>query len=221
MVATIDGPAGVGKSTIARCVADSCGFLYLNSGSFYRAITWAVLRSRQNPEDSAAILAVASECNLDMRDGALSLDGRIVEQEIHTDEVDRWVARHSSIPEVRDVVNRELRRLSQGRDVVADGRDMGTVVFPLAEIKVFLDATVETRAERRFKQGTSRLSLEEISRAIAERDRVDRSKAVGRLDVAPGALYIETSHLTIPQVCDRVAQAILVRKNHLGDTRRV
>ena len=221
MVVAIDGPAGVGKSTVAQEVARAAGFLYLNSGSFYRAVTLAVLESNADPEDREKVIAAARAARLEMRDGSLALNGRDVEAAIRSDTVDRWVARHSSIPEVRDIVNRGLRRLADGRDVVMDGRDIGTVVFPNAEVKIFLDADVKTRAGRRFNQGTSGMALAEIERGIAERDRVDRSKAVGRLDMAKDALYMDTSHLTIHEVCERVNQAILLKKNNLGDTRRI
>jgi cytidylate kinase len=221
MVVAIDGPAGVGKSTVAREVARKVGFLYLNSGSFYRAVTWAVLGSGGDPENPSDVIDAARASRLEMRDGSLTLNGQDVEAAIHSDGVDRWVARHSSILEVRQIVNRRLRRIADGKDVVSDGRDIGTVVFPDAEVKVFLDADVKIRAGRRFRQGVSGLTLEEIERGIAERDRVDRSKAVGRLDMAKDAMYVDSSHLTIQQVCERVIQAILLRKNNLGDTRRV
>jgi cytidylate kinase len=217
----IDGPAGVGKSTVAKEVARKIGFLYLNSGSFYRAVTLAVLESGSDPEDPERVVSAARAGRFEIRNGSLVLNGKDVEAAIRSDAVDRWVARHSSLPEVREIVNRGLRRLAEGRDVVMDGRDIGTAVFPDAEVKIFLDADVKTRAARRFNQGTSRMALEEIERGIAERDRVDRSKAVGRLDIAKDALYVDTSHLTIQQVCERVNQAILLKKNNLGDTRRV
>lgn len=217
----IDGPAGVGKSTVAQEVARTAGFLYLNSGSFYRAVTLAVLESGADPEDPRKVVAAARAAHLEMRDGSIVLNGMDVDAEIRADAVDRWVARHSSIPEVRDIVNVGLRRLADGQDVIMDGRDIGTVVFPRAEVKIFLDADVKTRAARRFNQGTSGMSLAEIERGIAERDRVDRTKAVGRLDMAKDALYVDTSHLTIHEVCERVTQAILLKKNNLGDTRRI
>jgi cytidylate kinase len=220
MVVAIDGPAGVGKSTIARQVAAAAGFLYINSGSFYRAITLAVLRSGRSPADLDGVLGVARSCSLELGADGLILDGSPVEGLLHTDEVDRWVAPHSSIPELREIVNSRLRRIAQGRDVVVEGRDIGTVVFPGAACKVFLDADVETRASRRHAQGTSGLSREALQQAIAERDRVDRSKPTGRLAAAPDAILIDTSHLTISEVCARVRGAILERKNNPGDNRR-
>jgi cytidylate kinase len=221
MVVAIDGPAGVGKSTVARKCAETAGFLYINSGSFYRAITLAVLSQGCPPEDPAAVLAAARACTLDIRDGRLLLDGRDVEDRLHSDEIDSWVAAHSAIPEVRQIVNRRLRQIATERNVVVEGRDIGTVVFPGAELKVFLDADVSTRAGRRHEQGTSSLTLSEIQKTIQERDLVDRNKATGRLVPAADALRIDTSLLTIDQVCERVAGAILVSRNNPGDTRRL
>jgi cytidylate kinase len=221
MVVAIDGPAGVGKSTVSRRCAETAGFLYINSGSFYRAITLAVLDRDLSPEDPAAVLSTARSCRLDIRDGRLLLDGRDVEDRLHSDSVDTWVAAHSSIPEVRTIVNRRLREIAAARDVVVEGRDIGTVVFPDADVKVFLDADVATRAGRRHEQGTSTLTLPEIEKSIQERDLVDRNKPAGRLAAAVDALRIDTSLLTIQQVCERVAEAILVSRNNPGDTRRL
>jgi cytidylate kinase len=221
MVVAIDGPAGVGKSTVARRSAAAAGFLYLNSGSFYRAVTLAVLDRGVRPDDDAAVLAAARASQLDMQDGMLTLDGRAVDERLHADAVDAWVARHSAIPEVRAIVNRRLREIAAERDVVVEGRDIGTEVFPRAELKVFLDADVATRAARRHAQGVSGLSLEQLTKTIADRDHVDRTKPTGKLAAAADALHLDTSHLTIEQVCDRVRAAILVGRNNPGDTRRL
>jgi cytidylate kinase len=220
MVVAIDGPAGVGKSTVARQAAAAAGFQYINSGSFYRAITLAVLMSGRPPGDLAGVLDAARTCRLELVEGGLALDGRLVEELLHTDEVDLWVAPHSSIPELRDIVNARLRGIAAGRDVVVEGRDIGTVVFPGAECKIFLDADVATRAARRHAQGVSGLSRAELEKAIEERDRVDRAKPTGRLEAAPGAILVDTSHLTISEVCARVRGAILECKNNPGDNRR-
>jgi cytidylate kinase len=219
VVVAIDGPAGVGKSTVARRSAAEAGFLYVNSGSFYRAITLAVLGSASPPDDTEAVLRVARACTLEIRNGRLHLDGRDVEDLLHSDSVDAWVATHSALPEVRAIVNSRLREIVAADDVVVEGRDIGTVVFPRAELKIFLDADVSTRAARRRDQGTSRLSFREIENAIRTRDHVDRNKPAGRLVPASDALHIDTSHLTIQQVCERVREAILVSRNNPGDIR--
>ena len=219
MVVAIDGPAGVGKSTVARRSAEEAGFLYINSGNFYRAITLAVLESGVRPEDTAAVLATARRCRLDIGPGGLQLDGETVEDRLHSDSVDRWVAPHSAIPEVREIVNARIRDIASRSDSVVEGRDIGTVVFPRADVKIFLDADVATRAGRRHVQGTSGLSREEIQKTIQERDRLDRNKPGGRLAAAVDAVQIDTSLLTIQQVCERVRSAILVSKNNPGDIR--
>jgi cytidylate kinase len=221
MVVAIDGPAGVGKSTVARRCAEAVGFLYVNSGSFYRAITLAVLDAGSAPDDAAAVIAVARGCRLELRDGQLTLDRRNVEDKLRSDAVDAWVAPHSALPQVREIVNSRLHEIAAKGDVVVEGRDIGTVVFPGAEVKIFLDADVTTRAARRHDQGTSVLPLAEIEKAINERDLVDRNKPAGRLAAAPDALHIDTSLLTIEQVCERVRSAILVSRNNPGDTRRL
>jgi len=219
VLVAIDGPAGVGKSTVARQCARHAGFLYINSGNFYRAITLAVLEREVDPADSAAVIGVAREVRLDVDGAELLLDGRAVDRQLHGDAVDARVAAVSSIPEVRQVVNRRIREVAAGRDAVVEGRDIGTVVFPSADVKVFLDADIETRAARRHEQGVSRRSLAETRVAIGRRDTVDRTKPVGALLAAPDALRIDTSLLTIQQVCERVNQAILVSRNNPGDIR--
>jgi cytidylate kinase len=222
MVVALDGPAGAGKSSVSRRVAELAGFAWLNSGSFYRAVTWAVLSRGRDPADRDAVIRTACDIRLALdADGGLTVDGRPVEHLLRSDAVDAWVARHSAIGEVRAAVNRRLREIADAGNVVVDGRDIATVVFPDAEVKVFLDADVATRARRRHDQGTSRMTLEEIEQSIAERDRFDRGKAEAPLAVAPGALLLDTSHLTIEEVCERVLDAIRGKNLTLGDKRQV
>jgi cytidylate kinase len=208
MVIAIDGPAGVGKSSVANMVSREFGAFYLNSGNFYRAVTLSVLNSGADPVDDDVVIRVARSIDVALIDGRLFLDGVDVDEELHTDRVDRWVAQHSAIVPVRHAVNTKLRNVARTIDIVAEGRDMTTVVFPEAEFKVFLDASPEVRARRRFLQGVSTLSIEEIERGIKERDDIDRNKPEGSLKVADDALYIDTSDLTIEQVCDRVLRYI-------------
>jgi cytidylate kinase len=222
MVVALDGPAGAGKSSVARRVAEQAGFAWLNSGSFYRAVTLAVLEGGADPADREAVVRTARRARLSLDgQGGVTVDGRPVEHLLRSDEVDEWVARHSAIGEVRAAVNRRLRDAAAARDVVVDGRDIATVVFPDAEVKIYLDADVATRARRRHAQGTSARSLADIERSIAERDRFDRGKAVAPLAVAPGAQIVDTSDLTIEEVCERVLDAIRVNKLTRGDKRQV
>jgi cytidylate kinase len=208
MVVAIDGPAGAGKSTIAKKIAEQSRMFYLNSGNFYRAITFSVLQNRVDPLDEKKIIDEAKKCSLSLDNGRMHLNGVDIEEELHTDAVDRWVAEHSAIVDVRHVVNKKLREVSKDIDVVAEGRDITTVVFPDADLKVYLDATPEVRAKRRFDQGTSKLSYQEIVENIKKRDKIDKNKPFGSLTIAPDAFYLDTSDLTIDQVCDKVVDKI-------------
>ncbi len=219
MIVAIDGPAGVGKSTISMCVAKRSGFIYVNSGNFYRAITKAILNHGFAHGDGDAqlerdkLINIARNCSIEIIDGRIFLDGSDVNDLLHTDEIDRYVALHSSIPEIRVVVNDKLRRAVDEKDAIVEGRDIGTVVFPDAEVKIFLQANLEIRAKRRYLQGTSSLSFEELKRSIEERDKIDSNKAFGKLEKAKGSVLIDTSDLTIEQVCERVINEILKKQN--------
>ncbi len=215
MVIAIDGPAGSGKSTIARKVAESLGFCYVNSGNLYRALTLRAIRRGLDAKEAEAVLACAREARIEYRSGKLRLDGEEVEELLHSAEVDALVAQVSAIPPLRDIVNAHVRRIAGSLDAVVEGRDMTTVVFPDADLKFFLDASPDSRARRRFEQGVSEASLEEISRNIEMRDAIDRSKSVGSLKIAPDAVYLDSSHLTIQEVYDKVyAKILLIREDH-------
>ncbi len=210
MIVAIDGPAGVGKSTIARQIAERAGMYYINSGNLYRAITWQILQEYPDgpPKDQKKMIEVAKNCRFELKPDGLYVNSQRVEEYLHTDAVDAWVAQVSSIADIRTVVNRDLRQVASGLDSVVEGRDITTVVFPDAKVKIFLDASVETRAKRRYHQGVSELSIEEIAERIRQRDQIDRTKAVGRLEVAEDAIYLDTSDLTIDQVCEKVIDKI-------------
>jgi cytidylate kinase len=212
MVVTLDGPAGVGKSSIAARVARETGFQYLNSGSFYRAISQEVLDSGQDPTRRDLVLEVARRCRFSLNGGELWLNGRPT-RGLRSDLIDRWSPVHSGIPELRAIVNENLRAIARPGNFIVEGRDMGTVAFPDAAVKIFLDASLEARASRRFDQGVSGLGREELRRRIAERDKLDRDKPVGRLERAADALYLDTSDLTIEEVCAKVMQEIRKRQS--------
>lgn len=208
MVVAIDGPAGVGKSSIAAHVARVFGFFNLNSGSFYRAMVVKVLDEGVDAEDEQAVIEAAYRAELDIIDGRLYLDGSDVEGRLRTDMVDRWSSIISTIVPVRHIVNEHLRRIAGTINLVAEGRDMTTVVFPDAEVKIYLDADPSVRAERRFEQGTSTLSLKELEASIRERDERDSNKKEGSLTVAKDALVLDTSILTLNEVYEKVTGLI-------------
>jgi len=216
MIIAIDGPAGSGKSTIARMLAESLGFAYVNSGSLYRALTLLSIQRGLAVDDAAAIISAAAGATIEYRDGRLHLDGLDIESELRTASVDARVAQLSAIPELRDIVNGQVKRLAGAADSVVEGRDMTTVVFPGADLKFFLDASSDARARRRFEQGTSAATLDDARKNIEMRDAIDRAKSVGSLKIARDAVYLDSSHLTIQEVYDKVYGKILLLREHHG-----
>jgi len=210
MIVAIDGPAGVGKSSIAKEIARRAEMRYINSGNLYRGITLMVLREYPDglPKDTETVIEIARSCDFHLENDHVLINGMDVSNELHTDYVDRWVAPLSAIIPIRLIVNERLRELALQQDAVVEGRDITTAVFPDAGIKIFLDASVETRAKRRYHQGTSTLTLSEITKRIRERDELDRSKAEGSMKIASDAYYLDTSYLTIDQVCEKVLDKI-------------
>ena len=217
----IDGPAGAGKSTVARMIAERLGLVFMNTGSFYRGLALLLLREGGGATDGSSgkidlsnkekIIEAAARHSFDYTDEGLFVDGELVETYLRSDAVERVVSPVSAIPEVRRILNKKIRAIGEGRGVVCEGRDMTTVVFPGTPFKFYLDASAETRARRRFEQGTSKLTLEEIKAAIEERDALDRDKPEGSLQIAPDAFYIDSSILTIENVCAIILAEILKR----------
>ncbi len=208
MIVAIDGPAGVGKSSIAKMIAESLGLYYLNSGNFYRGVTYRLLHKGMDPTDPEQCVKAAREADFDVRDGHFYLDGEDVENELHTPAIDLWASKVSVNPQVRSIVNDNIHALTSKLDIICEGRDMTTVVFPNAEHKFFFDAKPEIRAKRRFDQNPDAMPYEKVLAEINERDVIDRNKPVGGLKIAPDATYIDTSYLTIKQVCEKVVNAI-------------
>lgn len=201
MVVTIDGPAGSGKSTIARNVAQKLGFRFLNSGAYYRAATLLSIRDKTDETLWPTEFLCAHPVE---RAGRFYLEGKDVTSLLYSDEIDYAVSRVAAYSPLRDTINDLLRRVTKGINVVAEGRDMATVAFPDAVVKIYLDADVRSRAERRYRQGTSNLSVEEIAEQLQIRDENDRNRATGSLRRASDAVYLDTSDLTVDEVCERV-----------------
>ena len=201
MVIAIDGPAGTGKSTIASIIAEKLKVVFLNSGSFYRALTLALLDSGVDLHSEVDVIDFCKKQLLEYKNSHLFLNGEDVESHLHDDRVSANVAQLSAIVEIRHLVNQRMREITESLSIVCEGRDMTTVVFPNADYKFYLDASLDVQAERRFNQGVSNLSLEEIKESIRKRDEIDKNKKEGALKIAQDAVYIDTSNLTIEEVC--------------------
>ena len=214
MVIAIDGPAGSGKSTIAKLLSEHCNAIFMNTGSFYRALTYTLLEKTKKNNMSIDSLTdeyvtdFAKNLNIGYCDGNISVDGVDVSPFLRSDEVEKCVSAISAIPNVRKEINKKIQKACEGLDIVSEGRDATTVIFPNADVKIYLDADVETRAKRRFEQGTSNMSLEEIIRSIKERDECDKNKKEGSLVKASDAFYYDTSHLTIKEVYDIIINTL-------------
>jgi cytidylate kinase len=217
MVVAIDGPAGSGKSTMARMLSrqfDLGGgrrFIYINSGNLYRAVTLACLRRGVDALEGGAVVDAARSVSLDCVSGAALLDGEDVSALLHNDEIDALVSRVSANIPVRHIINDMIKRVAESNDIIVEGRDMTTVVFPDAQARFYLDARDVSRAERRFAQGVSNLSVEEIRLAIEKRDSLDKNKPEGSLKLADGVVYIDTSYLTINQVYEKLEKIIRLK----------
>lgn len=207
MVIAIDGPAGSGKSTIARMVAERLGFYFLNTGSFYRAYTLSALDRGIDPLDKDKVLKNAGTIRISVKDGDICIDGKDSEDRLHTPSVDAYCSPVSSDPRIRALVNKAVRELAKGMDIVTEGRDTTTVIFPDAEFKFYFDASPEIRAKRRA-QDQPGSDYNAILASIIERDRMDREKKTGALKIADNAIYIDTSLLTINEVCEKVIGAV-------------
>ena len=212
MVIAIDGPAGSGKSTIAKLLAEKMDFTYINSGNLYRAITLGCLRAKIDISESEKVIEFAKNIKISYKKDRVSLDGQDVTDLLHTDEIDKFSSPLSAIVPVRHIVNDLIRFLSKGLNIVVEGRDMTTVVFPDTPYRFYLDADADSRAKRRFEQGVSNLSLQEIKTAILKRDEMDRNKAEGSLKIAPKVQYLDTSGLTIIQVYDKLITRVKERQ---------
>ena len=225
-VVAIDGPAGSGKSTTARLAAERLGYTYLDTGAMYRAVTLKALREGVDVRDADAVarLAAEAEIELTLQDGVprVYLDGEDVSDDIRLPEVSRNIGPVADNPRVREILVARQRELGRKGGIVAEGRDIGTVVFPDAEVKFFLTASPEERARRRMKELAQKgidHSLEQVRREIEKRDREDVSRPVGALKKAQDAIELDTTELGIEEQVERVVAVVKAVERQLAGGR--
>lgn len=214
IVVAIDGPAGAGKSTIAKLVAEKLGYAYIDTGAMYRSVAWRFLQTGQ-PFDEAFISDLANTMAIQFRPEAhvnrVFVDGQEVTDAIRSAEVTANVSKVAAIGAVRKAMVEQQRRMGDVGGVLMDGRDIGTVVFPNAQLKIFLTASVEERAQRRYKELLAKgeqVDLAQLQQDIASRDKQDSERAIAPLRQAEDALLLDTSHMNIEQVTEKIMQLV-------------
>ncbi len=208
---TIDGPAGSGKSSVSKGLAKKLGFEHLDTGALYRTAALFWLRSNGNKEELGKFIAKISSTEFELKDGKIFLNGNPLGNEIRTPEVGKVVSKVAEIPEIRDVITRKTRELAQNKHVVVEGRDIGTVVLPNACVKIFLTASVQERARRRYGEYRSKgviISFEEVVKEIELRDKIDSTREIAPLKVAKDAVLFNTDNLTLEEVIDKLKSLV-------------
>lgn len=215
----IDGPAGAGKSTIAKKIAKKLGFIYVDTGAMYRAIGLYLLEKGVNYEDEQQMGRAIQDIQIAIsyRDGEqqVMLNGENVSAKIRTEEVGNMASKTSKYPVVREKLLELQRSLASSADVLMDGRDIGTCILPNADLKIFLTADAGVRAKRRYLELTEKgisCNIEDIEKDIIERDRRDTTRAIAPLKKAEDAVEVDTSHMTIDEVVDMIVSMVVSRR---------
>ena len=207
MIIAIDGPAGAGKSTIAKKVADSLGYIYIDTGAMYRAFTYELLTSSISLSDIEEITKVLEKTDIEFKNNEIFLNNLNVTNEIRSKNVTANVSAVSAIPQVREKLVNLQRKIASESNSILDGRDIGTVVFPNAELKIFLTASVKIRALRRYNELIAKdknIDINEIEAEIEKRDKLDSSRETSPLIKAADAIEIDTSDLSIDEVANTI-----------------
>lgn len=219
MIVTIDGPAGAGKSSLARQAADSLGFEFLDTGAMYRAVTLAAIRADIDWNDADALVALTRKLQIEFRDRRVWLDGQDVTDLIRSPSVTDRIRHVADLPAIREILTEKQRQFAAGRNVVTEGRDQGSEVFPNAQCKIFLTASPEERARRRQQQLAEigrYVPLEDILAQQNRRDLEDRMRPIGRLRPAPDAIILQSDGLSPDDVLLEVLRIVHQARGELA-----
>lgn len=218
-VVAIDGPAGSGKGTVTKIVGEKLGLVYIDTGAMYRCVALKALRNKINSTEIEKIEEFLKDIKIEIkREGQtqiIFLDGEDVSNQIRTTMVDDCVAKFAALACVRNKVTPLQRKMGETQDIIMEGRDIGTTVFPNADVKIYLDASVEERANRRYKQDIEKgmqVSYEEILESIKQRHKLETEREISPLVQAEDAIYIDSSNMTIEEVVNKVIEIINMKR---------
>jgi len=217
VIVAIDGPSGAGKGTIARALAARLNYRHVDTGAMYRAVAWKALQDRVDLLDEARVADLAGRIAMVVADGVVTVDGQDIARAIRTPEIDAAAATVARQPRVREILIGQQRDAGRQSGVVMEGRDIGTVVFPHAEVKIYLDASPDERARRRASDpahaaGRGGTAVQDVATALEARDRSDRTRAASPLTCAPDAIAIDTTGVPIDEVIERVLAIVDERR---------